>query len=515
MTLTHHQKLHSAQRQRRREPSRRAILLTSLTGVIAAYVNISVLALAIGELSADLAVEPTTMAWVVTAPMLAFAILGPTAGKLGDLYGRRQLFLIGLAGCGVFAALAAAATSALSLIVLRTISSVFGASTAPSGMAMIAAAFPEDQRAKALGYWGLAMAGGPTVGMLAGGALLDHASWRWLFILQVPLVIVAFAIAWFNLPQSQRLESVRFDVRGTVLLAAVTGGVVFAINRAPSWGWTHPAVLGLLAVAPVAAWAFVRQERTCAHPLIPVSYFRSRNFSGSMVGLLLISVAYQGGFVVLPLMMREVMQYSNGRISLVSLARPLFYGLAGPLAGYLAVRFGDRRAAMMGATAVGLSCVALAVIGPGTSDAYIFASLALAGAGFGGLFPPITAAVTKSVAERDLGIAGAASSIMVQIGMVIGIQFHQTVQESREATSGLLSSYHQAFLAGAVVAVAGLVVVSQMRDVAGELWAESRRRRAIDIADAVWEAEAVPLIAGAIGSPSLFDASTEQQVLAD
>lgn len=515
MAVARQRKLHSASRQRGRQPSRRSILLTSLTGVMAAYVNISVLALAIGELSADLSVEPTTMAWVVTAPMLAFAVLGPTAGKLGDLYGRRRLFLIGLAGCGIFAALAATATSAVSLIVLRTISSVFGASTAPAGMAMIASAFPEEQRAKALGYWGLAMAGGPTVGMLAGGALLDYASWRWLFILQVPLVAAAFVVAWFNLPRSQPVVGVRFDLRGTLLLALVTGGIVFAINRAPGWGWGHPVVVALFVLAPLAAWAFVRQERACPHPLIPVSYFRSRNFSGSMAGLLLISVAYQGGFVVLPLMMREVMEYSNGRISLVSLARPLFYGLAGPLAGYLAVRLGDRRAAMAGATAVGLSCVALALIGPGTSDAYIFASLALAGAGFGGVFPPITAAVTKSVAESDLGIAGAASSIMVQIGMVIGIQLHQTVQESREAAAGLLNSYHQAFLAGAGVGVVGLIVVMQMRDAVGELWAESRRRSAIEHAVSAWEVPAVPAIGHTVAPHAGSGAYVGARVQAD
>jgi EmrB/QacA subfamily drug resistance transporter len=473
-------------------PSRTAILATSLTGVVAAYINVSVLALAVGELSEDFDTDPTTMAWVVTSPMLAFAVLGPTAGKLADLYGRRRLFLIGLTGCGVFACLAAAANSALTLIAMRTLSSVFGASTAPAGMAMISSVYPPEQRAKALGYWGLAMAGGPTVGMLAGGVLLDYASWRWLFLGQVPLVAIALVVAWFKLPASGRAREVRFDVPGTLLLAVVTGGVVFAINRAPTWGWDHPVVVGLLAVAPVAAWLFVLQERRCAHPLIPVAYFRNRNFSGSMLGLLLVSTAYQGGFVVLPLMMREVLDYSNGRISMVSLARPLFYGLAGPVAGYLAVRLGDRRAAIGGGLTVGLSCVGLAVIGSATSDLYIFAVLAVAGAGFGSVFPPVTAAVTKSVEERDLGIAGAASSIMVQIGMVMGIQLHQTVQESREAAVGLVTSYRQAFVSGAFVAVLAVVVLMQMRDVQPQLWADARRRKAMDAGEHTREGQLVP-----------------------
>ena len=448
-----------------REPSQQVILATCLAGVSAAFVNVSVLALAIGELSTEFGETQSTMAWVVVGPMLAFAVFGPTAGKLSDLFGRRRLFLISLAGCGIFAALAATATSATALIVYRTISFVFGGSTGPAGMALISEAYPPEQRTKALGYWGAAMAGGPTVGMLIGGALLDYASWRWLFIMQIPMVIGAFIAAFRNLPHSKRLADVHFDLPGTLLLALATGGLVFAINRAPTWGWGNPVVVSLLVIAPAATWAFVRQERACAHPLIPISYFRDRNFSAPMAGLLLISIAYQGGFVVLPLMLREVLDYSNGRISLISISRPLFFGVAGPVAGYIAVRLGERWTAVGGAAAVVMSCAALALIAPGTSDAFIFGSLALAGAGYGAMFPPMTAAVTTTVAQSDLGIAGAATTVTMQIGMVIGIQFHQSIQESREGSAGLLSSYHEAFIAGGAVAVLDLIVIAQMRNV--------------------------------------------------
>lgn len=451
-----------------RAPSAQAVLATALLGLLAANVNISVLALAVGELAAEFSTTTTTMAWVVTGPMLAFAVLGPTAGKLGDLHGRRKVYLAGMAGCGLFAAAAAAAPTASALIACRTLSSVFGAATMPAGMAIVSTAFPEDQRVKALGYWGLAMSGGPMVGMVAGGPLLDQASWRWLFILQVPLVAAALLVAWRVLPRTAKLANVRFDGVGSILLAVALGGVVFAFNRAPTWGWGHPVVIGLLIAAPVATWAFIRQEARCPYPLIPVRYFRTRNFSAPMLGQLLISIGYQGGFVVLPLMLREVLDYSNGRISIVALARPLFYGLAGPVAGYYAVRVGERRTATLGAAVVALSSGALALIGPGTRDAFIFASLALAGAGYGTLFPPLTTAITTAVDQRDLGIAGASSSVMMQVGMVVGIQLHQTIQESREPVSGLLSSYREAFLVGAAVAVAGTVAVAQMRSLVRE-----------------------------------------------
>lgn len=440
------------------------LLAAALFGLFTTNFNVSVLAVVIPQLIEDFDTTGNVMSWVVVGPMLAFAVLGPTAGKLGDLFGRRRAYLVGLAGCCLFAGLTALAQGPIQMILLRSLSATFGAATAPAAMALISSHFPRERRVQALGYWGLVLAGGPVLGMVVGGPVAEQWGWRWLFIVQVPLTLLGFLVAWVVLPVAERLAGVRFDVAGTVLLAVAAGGFVFGVNRGPSWGWTSPIVLSALVAAPVAAVAFVLQERRSPHPLIPIEYFRRRNFAAPMAGQFLVNVSYQGGFVVVPLMMAEVLGYGSGRIALVTLARPLFYGIAGPVTGRLAMRVGERRTVVTGALLVAASTALLATVRPGSPDVAIFAILALAGAGLGGMVPALTSTITTAVEDRDLGVAGATSQMMLQIGTAVGIQLFQTVQETREAHGeALVDSYHSAFLVGSLFAVAGAVVVSTIR----------------------------------------------------
>lgn len=440
------------------------LLGAALFGLFTTNFNVSVLAVVLPDLIDEFDTTGNLMSWVVVGPMLAFAVLGPTAGKLGDLFGRRRVYLVGLLGCCTFAGLTAIAQGPLQVVLLRSVSATFGAATAPAAMAIISAYFPREKRVQALGYWGLVLAGGPVLGMIVGGPVAEQFGWRWLFIAQVPLTLIGFVVAFVVLPVARRLADVHFDVAGTVLLAVAAGGFVFAVNRGPSWGWGNPVLLALFLLVPVAAVGFVLQERRSPNPLIPVEYFGRRNFAAPMAGQFLVNISYQGGFVVVPLMLAEVLGYGAGRIALVTLARPLFYGLAGPVTGKLAMRVGERRTVVVGALGVALATLLLATVGVGTSDVAIFAILALAGAGLGGMVPALTATVTTAVEDRDLGIAGAASQMTLQIGTAVGIQLFQTVQETREAQGvELAASYHSAFLVGSAFALVGAVVVGLIR----------------------------------------------------
>jgi EmrB/QacA subfamily drug resistance transporter len=405
----------------------------------------------------DFQAPPSTVSWLVVGPTLAFAVLGPTAGKLGDLYGRKKIYLIGLAGCCLFAGLTAAAPTALLAIAARTASAVFGQSTAPTGMAIISEAFPKEERVKALGYWGLVMAGGPMLGMVAGGLVIDHAGWRWIFIAQVPLTIAAFVLAWRVLPTSTKLANVRFDVPGTVLLGSAAFALLFAINRGPLWGWSHPIVVGLLAFAPCALAAFAQWERRVEHPLLPLHYFRMREFTIPMVTQAFCQVSYQGGFVLIPLLLTQLYGYTATHISLLTIGRPLMWGLAGPLAAWLVVRQGTRRVVLAGVSINVVGCLLLTQIGAGTPQALIVALLALAGFGVGIIVPPLMAMLTTAVVDRDLGVAAATSQMMVQIGSAAGVQLMQTIQVSRLAHDGIARSYHAAFVAAALVSSLALV----------------------------------------------------------
>jgi len=434
------------------------VLGAALFGLFTTNWNVSVLAVVIPRLATEFAAPKTTVTWVVVAPLLAFAVLGPTAGKLGDLYGRRKVYLTSLAGVVVFAVFSASAQSIGQLIAFRTLAMVFGASTGPAGMAIITALFPRERRVQALGYWGLVLAGGPVLGMVVGGPIVDAIGWRWLFIPQVPLALLGLVAAAFVLPETTRATSVRFDVVGSAALAVAVGSLLVAVNRGPEWGWSAPAVVGLFVLSPLAAIVFTVVERRTDHPLIPFAYFRRRNFAVPMLAQFFVNFAYQGGFVLVPLMLGEVFDYSSTRTSAVTVSRPLFYGLAGPLAGWLAVRIGERSMAVGGSALVAVSCVMLANVHGAGAEPLVFAALAIAGMGLGTMVPSMMATTTRAVADSDLGVTAATSQMMMMIGTVLGMQVGQTVQVAREPVSGLLGSYDEAFLLGAFVAVVGVVL---------------------------------------------------------
>ncbi len=444
--------------------SARLLLVVALFGLFTTNFNVSILAIVVPRLVKDFDAPPSTVSWLVVGPTLAFAVLGPTAGKLGDLYGRRRVYLIGLAGCCVFAGCTAAAPTAITAIAFRTASAVFGQSTAPTGMAIISEVFPRDQRVKALGYWGLVMAGGPVLGMVAGGPVIDHLGWRWIFIAQVPLTIAAFVLAGRVLPQTTRLREVRFDVPGTGLLATAAFSLMFAVNRGPLWGWTHVVVLSLLLIAPVAVAGFVVVERRATHPLLPLHYFRMREFTIPMVTQAFCQIAYQGGFVLIPLMLSQLYGYTATHISLLTIGRPLMWGLAGPVSAWLVIRAGSRRVVVGGVVINVLACLALTRIGVGTSQAEIVLLLGFAGVGVGVIVAPLMAMLTTSVGTQDLGVAAATSQMMMQIGSAGGVQLMQTIQVSRLPHDGIAGSYHAAFVAGAVVAAFAIFAAVRIRE---------------------------------------------------
>ncbi len=440
-----------------RSRSSQLLLLVALFGLFSTNFNVSVLAIAIPRLVSDFSAPPSTVSWLVVGPTLAYAVLGPTAGKLGDLYGRRRVYLIGLAGCCVFAGCTAAAPTALTAILFRTASAVFGSSTAPTGMAIISEVFPRDQRVKALGYWGLVMAGGPVLGMVAGGPVIDQFGWRWIFIAQVPLTIAAFIVASRVLPQSQHTTTVHFDIPGTTLLAVAAFALLFAVNRGPLWGWNHPIVLTLFIATPVAAVGFVVRERSTPHPLLPLHYFRMREFTIPMVTQGFCQVAYQGGFVLIPLMLSQLYGYGATHISLLTIGRPLMWGLAGPLSAWLVMRTGNRRIVVTGVILNITACLLLTRIDTGTSALEIVFLLGFAGVGVGVIVAPLLAMLTTSVELHDLGVVAATSQMMVQIGSAGGVQLMQTVQVSRLARDGLAGSYHTAFVVAAAVSSVALI----------------------------------------------------------
>ncbi|MBX3312914.1 MAG: MFS transporter [Actinobacteria bacterium] len=437
------------------------ILTTVLLGLFSVNVTITILAVSIHRIAGELGTSEPTMTWVVTGPMLAFGVIGPLVGKLGDRLGHRRLFLWGLGGAAVMAVASALAWNAGSLIAFRTLGAIEGAATGPASFALISRIFDRSERVRALGYWAMVGAGAPVVGVVLGGPLVEAFGWRTIFVAQVPLTLLALALAWRLFPETPRNAHGSFDLAGAALLALTVTPVLYSISEAPRLGWLDPTVLAGLAVAPLALAGFVRVERRAENPLFPLRYLGRPGFTFAIVTQTFLNAAYMGSFILTPLYLQNVLGLSESRTGLLSIARPLSFATIGVAAGAISRRFGGRRAGIGGAALVALALVWMATFGADTAELSIVGALALAGVGMGIATPPLSASVTLSVEAEDYGIAGAAQQMMNQVGVVLGITAMQSVQQGRLAVDGLAGSYPWGYLTG--VALASVAVLAATR----------------------------------------------------
>jgi EmrB/QacA subfamily drug resistance transporter len=439
------------------------ILWSVLAGLFAVNVTFTLFAVALPRLARDLGSTENTLTWVITGPLLAFGVAAPALGRAGDVYGHKRIYLIGMVGALVATALSAVAWSAGSLIAARVLGGIEGAATGAASMALIFRAFPPDDRVKAMGYWSLIGAGGPVIGVVLGGFVIEEFGWRWVFVAQLPLIAAATFFAAVVLPETERKVRGRLDRTGAVTLTVATVSVLFALNRGPEWGWTSPAVLAGFILGPLAAVAFVFAERRADEPLLPLRYLRHRNFGFAIAAQSLSNFAYLGGFILAPLLLSKVYEYDVRHISWLVIARPVAFSISAPIAGYLAVRMGERTAAVVGTSAVVASMLVFAMLDRASSDLVIIGALLLSGIGLGVSSPSVAASVGNAVEEKDLGIASAAQQVMTQVGVVAGIQLMVTIQASRVGERGLVGSFHDAYLFGAAVALVGVVCACFLR----------------------------------------------------
>jgi MFS family permease len=335
-----------------------------------------------------------------------------------------------------------------------------GAAIGPASISMINKMFPPHRRALALGYWSLVAAGGPMLGVVLGGQAVETWGWRLIFQVQVPLTLVALVIGFLVLPETERRRDVRFDLLGSVVLALGVGSLLVALNRGPAIGWTSPVVVGGFVLFPVFVVAFILVERRVEYPLVPLRYFGRHNFAFPITNQFFTNFAYMGGFIITPLFIQDVFGYGEARTGYLMAPRPLAFAIAGPVAGWITVKIGERKNAVIGSSLIVASMLALAMIDGATSDLFIVGALVLSGIGMGTCAPAMAAAVANAVDEADLGVVAAAQQMVAQVGVVAGIQILQTVQAAREPVDGLVPSYHSAFYVGA--AAAGLGVVAAL-----------------------------------------------------
>lgn len=445
------------------------VLSAALVGLFSVGFSITVLNIALPDIAIEFGTTKDVLIWVISGPILLGAIVTPTAGKLADQFGARRVYLLSMMCVAVFAACAAAAWSAPSLIAFRIFGAAIGSATGPASIALINRLFPYERRVQALGYWSLVGAGGPVLGVIVGGPVVEHISWRWIFVAQVPLALLTVLVCFIIFPDTARDRSVRFDFPGAALLALGTGCFVIALNRAPEdgWGWTNPLVVAGLVSAPVFLTAFVLYEKRKAHQLIPMRYLSERNFSFPMLNLFFTNFAYMGGFFLTPFLLKGLLDYSASKTGFVSIARPLAFAIVGPIAGWFATKVGERTNAVLGGFVIVGSMLVFSTIVAGSGELLVISALALSGIGMGMTAPAMAAAIANAVDDRDLGVAGGAEQMISQLGVVVGMQVMATVQHSADSAGGA-ASYSSAFYVGAAAAAMGTCAAFFVRNSVAE-----------------------------------------------
>ena len=462
------------------------VLGSLLAGLLALNITFTVFIVALPKVAGEFHTSITVLTWTMTGPLLAYGLAAPLLGKAGDIFGHRRLYLFGLAGAMVSAVLTAMAPDVITLLGARTLDGIQGAATGTASMALIMNAFKPEDRVKAMGWWTLVGAGGPVIGVSLGSPIIEFFGWRALFWMQLVLLIAAFCVVAVILPghhgshEEHATDKLRakanfktMDWYGSTTLSVGVTLVMLALSLSPLQGWTAPVPMACWAIGAVSIALFVRSIQRSSNPLIPAAYFSKRNFVMPMVIRSTSNFAYFGAFYLFPLLMEEGYQYSIGQVGGVAIARPLAFAISSPIAGYLAVKIGERTSTIAGSIMLTVSMVIFACCVTGTPLIMILVALALSGLGMGVAMPSTSSTMANEVAANEMGVMSAAQMLAMQVGEVAGIQVLITIQqgvakrrgllETHDA-SALLSTFHVPFIVGAAVCFIGVICSFMIRD---------------------------------------------------
>ncbi len=417
----------------------RATLLAAILGLSVTILDQTVVFVALPAMERDLSLGLNGQQWVVNGYLLtlsAFLLLG---GSLGDLFGRRRLFLYGLAAFGVASLACALAPSGETLIAFRLLQGLGAAMLMPNTLALVTSCFEGKARAAAIGSWsawgGLAAAIGP----LVGGVLIELFSWRAIFYLSLPLVAAAMAVALWRVEESrdEQPSQRRLDASGAALAALTLGGLSFALVQGPAIGWSSPTVIGAAAAFVAGGGAFIAREHTARAPMLPLALFRIRNFVAANAATLALYGVFNGAFFILIIYLQAALGYSALAAGTASVPVSLtMVGLASRL-GRLTAPLGPRRPMALGLTLVGAGLALLAGLEPG--DSYwtgVLPGVLVFAFGLALTVPPLTNAAVSSVPGPRSGLASAVNTAVARtaglvfvavLGLVFAVVFRSTL----------------------------------------------------------------------------------------
>jgi EmrB/QacA subfamily drug resistance transporter len=414
----------------------------------------TILNVALPTLERDLHATSSQLQWIVDSYMLVFAGLLLSAGALGDRFGRRRALSFGLAVFGLGSALSAIAGSAGMLIASRALMGVGGAFIMPSTLSILTATFPPHERAKAIGAWAAVSGLGIAIGPVAGGWIVEHADWSWVFLVNIPFVVAALLAQRPLVPESRDPAAPKLDLPGFALSTAALTALVWGIIEAPSWGWTDPRIVGAFAAALALGFAFVAWERRTAAPMLDVRLFRNARFSAASGAISLSFFALFGSIFFLTQYLQLVLGYSAFEAGLRVLPVAGAIVLASPLSARLTARVGAKVVVASGLTLIAAGL--LVMLGFEADSSYGIVALAYAtlGLGMGLAMTPATDSIMGSLPLAKASVGSAVNDATRTTGGALGVAVLGSVLSSgyRGDMDGAPAAAHDSLSAALAVA---------------------------------------------------------------
>lgn len=431
----------------------RLVLLATSLGVLVAQIDTSVVNLALKSIAADLNAGVSAMQWVIDAYNLVYASLLLTGGTLGDLYGRRRIFALGIALFAIGTLMCALAPDAATLIGGRIVSGLGAAFALPMSLVLLTIAYPDKtERAHALGIWascnGLAFIIGPTL----GGWLVDAIGWRSIFYVTLPVCAAALTLTYYALGESAAPQGRRLDLPGQALAIIALGGFAFAAIEGSHWGLTSTVILSIASIAVLALAAFVWVEAHTAGPLLPLGFLRQPVFSAALAVAGLMTFGMYALLFLMPLYFQTMRGASPLVAGLELLPMPVSFVIVSQLVGHLTNGLGPRIVMTAGTACMGVGALTLSRIGPDTSLVLIGAALFVVGVGLGLNTAPVNGVAVAAVPPARSGTASGVLNTARMVGATLGVAILASIfaaYAGQEATMG------EGFLPGLRAALTG------------------------------------------------------------
>jgi len=436
-------------------------------GLFMIMLDNTVVFVALSSIQSDLHISQSELEWVVSGYALTFAVLMLTGGKLADMYGRRRIFIVGLAIFTASSLACGLATGAGFLIGARVVQGVGAALMNPATLSIIVATFPPRQRGTAIGIWVGVSAMALAIGPLIGGILTEQINWSWIFFINVPVGIVGIIVSRLFITESRdESEEQRLDLPGLLSSAIGLFGLTYALIEGNNYGWGSARILGSLAVAAVALVTFVVLEHRQRVPMLDLSLFKNSTFAGANVTMLLVALAMFGVFFFNSLYLGQVLGYSPIQTGAAFLPLTVLIVFVAPLAGRFSDKIGSRWLMGAGLVLLSGSLLSFSTLGVDSSFWDIVPGLVLGGFGMSLAMTPTTAAAMGSVPVDKAGVGSAVLNSMRQVGGSLGIALMGAIvaasvsvlPTSPEYPDQFVEGYHNALHVAAAIAIVGAIV---------------------------------------------------------